>query len=96
MIRIIHQKLNITTTDNTKHAAYADDINFVGKVWNVITWWKKSKILAPKIRYFPKANKSWLTVKPEKYGTAKGIFKDTNLNIINEDKRHYGTVVGMK
>ena len=52
--------------------------------------------MAPKIRYFPKANKSWLTVKPEKYGTAKGIFKDTNLNIINEDKRHYGTVVGMK
>ena len=38
MIRIIDQKLNITTTDNTKHAAYADDINCVGKVWNVITW----------------------------------------------------------
>ena len=35
-------------------------------------------------------------MKPERYGTGKGIFKDTNLNIINEDKRHYGTVVGMK
>ena len=44
--------------------------------------------------YFPKANKSWLIVKLEKYETAKGIFKDTNLNITNEGKRHLRSVVG--
>ena len=33
-------------------------------------------------------------MKPEKYETAKGIFKDTNLNVTNESKRHLGTVVG--
>ena len=43
--------------------------------------------------YFPKANKSWLIVKPEKYEAAKGIFKDTNLDITNEGKRHLGAVV---
>ena len=43
--------------------------------------------------YFIKANKSWLIVKPEKYEAAKGIFKDTNLNITNEGKRYLGAVL---
>ena len=43
--------------------------------------------------YSPKANKSWLIGKAEKYETAKVIFKDTNLNITNKGKRHLGTVV---
>ena len=43
--------------------------------------------------YFPKANKSWLIVRPEKYET-KGIFKDTNLDITNEGKRYLGAVIG--
>ena len=29
--------LNATTTDSTKHAAYADDISFVGKLRNILT-----------------------------------------------------------
>ena len=44
--------------------------------------------------YFPKAKNSWLIVKPEKYKTAKGIFKGTNFNITNGGKRHLGAVVG--
>ena len=43
---------------------------------------------------YSKVNKSWLIVKPEEYETARGIFKDTNLNITNESKRHLGAVVG--
>ena len=53
---------------------------------NILSWWNKLKTFGQKIGYFPKANKSWLTVKPEKYETAKGIFKDTNLNITNKGK----------
>ena len=75
--------LNITATDNTKHAAYADDIICVGKLRNILTWCNKLKTFGPKIGYFQKANKSWLIVKPEKYEAAKGIFKGTNLNITN-------------
>ena len=33
-------------------------------------------------------------MKPEKYETAKDMFKDTNLNTTNEGKRHLGAVVG--
>ena len=61
---------------------------------NILSWWNKLKTFGQKIGYFPKANKSWLTVKPEKYETAKGIFKDTNLNITNKGKWHLEAVVG--
>ena len=33
-------------------------------------------------------------MKPDKYDAAKCIFKDSNLNITNEGKRHLDTVVG--
>ena len=48
----------------------------------MLTWWNKLNTFGPNIGYFPKAKKSWLIVKLEKYETAKGIFKDTKLNII--------------
>ena len=40
--------LNITTTNNTKCAAYADDINCVGKLGNILTCWNKLNIFGPK------------------------------------------------
>ena len=80
--------LNITTTDNTKYAAYADDISCVGALKNILTRWNKLNTFGAKMEYFPKANKSWLIVKPEKYEAAKGIFKGVNLNITNEGKKH--------
>ena len=63
--------LNIPTTDNTKYTAYADDINCVGKLRNILTWWNNLNTLYPKIGYFPKTNKSWLIVKPAKHEAAK-------------------------
>ena len=44
----------------------------------MLTWWNKLNTLDT----FQKQKKSWLIVKPEKYETVKGIFKDTKLNII--------------
>ena len=65
----------------------------VGKLRNILTWWNKLNTFGTKMGYFSKTNKSWLIVKPEKYEAAKGIFKDTNLDITNEGKRHLGAVV---
>ena len=86
--------LNITTTDHTKYSDYPDDINYVGKLRNILTWWNKLNTFGAKMGYFPKTNESWLIVKPENYETAKGIFKDTNLNITNKGNKHLGAVVG--
>ena len=86
--------LNMTTTENTKYAAYADDISCVEILRNILTWWSKLNTFVPKIGYFPKADKSWLIVKPGKYEAAKSIFKDTSFDITNDGKRHIGAVVG--
>ena len=80
--------LNITTTENKKYAAYADVISCVEKLRNILT------SFGQKIGYFPKANKSWLIVKPGKYEAAKSIFKHTSFDIANDGKRHIGAVVG--
>ena len=59
--------LNVTTTDSTKHGADADDISCIRELKNILTWWNKLIIFGPKIGCFPKANKSWVTVKAENY-----------------------------
>ena len=86
--------LNMTTTENTKYAAYADDISCVEILRNILTWWSKLNTFVPKIGYFPKADKSWLIVKLGKYEAAKSIFKDTSFNITNDGKKHIGAVLG--
>ena len=86
--------LNITTKENKKYAAYADVISCVEKLRNILAWWSKLNTFGQKIGYFPKANKSWLIVKPGKYEAAKSIFKDTSFDITNDGKRHIGAVVG--
>ena len=70
--------LNITTTDSTKHAAYTGNINCVGKLRNILPKRNKLNNFGPKIGYFPKTNKSWLIVKPEKYETAK-VYSKTRI-----------------
>ena len=46
--------------------------------------------------YFPKASKSWLTVKPDHFDAAKDMFKGTGINITDEGRKHLGAVVGSK
>ena len=46
--------LNMTTTDNTKYATYADDISCAGKLKNIPTWWNKLNTFGPKLDIFQK------------------------------------------
>ena len=80
--------LNMTRTYNTEHSTYANDISCLGKLKIMLTMWNKLNNFGPKIRYFPKAKKLWLIVKPEKYETTKDI-----LSITNDGKKHNNTSV---
>ena len=73
--------LNMTTTDSTNYATYADDISYMGILKNVLTWWNKLNTFGPKTGSFPKAKIWQLTLKPEKYETVEGIFKDEKDNL---------------
>ena len=80
--------------DNLKQVAYADDLTGAGKLENIRKWWEMIEIYGPRIGYFPKADKSWLTVKPEHAEKANIIFHDTQINITSTGRRHLGAVIG--
>ena len=48
----------------------------------------------PLLGYFPKATKSWLTVKPDYLESAKEIFSGTGINITSQGRKHLGAVIG--
>ena len=69
------------STQSTIHVVYANDLICAGNVQNFAIRWHKINKLGPKIGYFPKRNKSWLSVKPEQYDTTGDMFKETTLNV---------------
>ena len=86
--------LSVITTLDTRHVAFADDLTGAGTIDSLYSWWKKICEHGPSISYNPKAEKSWLIVKPEKLKLAENIFADTNINITVEGKRHLGAAIG--
>ena len=66
--------LGSVLTNDTKQAAYADDLISADKLQPLLTWWEKLLKVAPNVGYYPKPSKSWLIVKPAKVECAKKIF----------------------
>ena len=77
-----------------KQVAFADDVTGVGKLIFLRIWWDLTKKYGPLLGYFPKASKSWLTVKVEYLDAARETFKGTGINITEEGRRHLGAVIG--
>ena len=80
--------------DGVKQLAYADDIGGGAKLQTLREWWKNIEENGPNFGYFPKASKSWLVVKEEKYEEAKQIFGETRINITTEGRKYLGGYVG--
>ena len=76
--------LNAISTDDTKHAAYADDLSTSGRLKSVLRWWQGLVKSGPIIGYFAKVSKSWLITKPNKFELAQRMFKDTGINVTAE------------
>ena len=74
--------------------AFADDISGVGKLLFLRVWWDLVNKYGPLLGYYPKASKSWLTVKPQYLHSAKEMFNGTGINITDEGRKHLGAVVG--
>jgi len=81
-------------TNGTRHVAFADDLTGAGSIETLHIWWNKVCEHGPSIGYNPKAEKSWLIVKPEKMKLAKATFANSNINITVEGKRHLGAAIG--
>ena len=77
-----------------KQVAFADDVTGAGKLLFLRIWWDLINKYGPLMGYFPKASKSWLTVKHEHIDAAQQTFKGTGINITEEGRRHLGAVIG--
>ena len=80
--------------NETKQAAFADDLSGAHKLITLRKWWDNIESYGPSLGYYPKATKSWLIVKPHLLSEAKLIFQGTEINITAEGRKHLGGFVG--
>ena len=77
---------------SAKEVTFADDFTVAGLETSISIfpsirdYWGKLTVLVPKYGYFPKASKSYLTVKEDKLNNA-------NVNITMQGKRYLGAVI---
>ena len=74
--------------------AFADDLNGAGKTISLLEWWKYLLLYGPKIGYYPEPSKSWLIVKSQHLEEATHLFKDSQVNINDDGRKHLGAAVG--
>ena len=92
MIRFLLAFISINHL-SAKEVTFADDFTVAGLETSISIfpsirdYWGKLTVLVPKYGYFPKASKSYLTVKEDKLNNA-------NVNITMQGKRHLGAVIG--
>ena len=79
-----------------KQVAYADDIGGGSRLENLREWWDKIVEFGPYLGYFPKACKSWLVVKEEKFEEAERIFEGTGVKLTKEGRKYLGGYVGTR
>ena len=80
--------------NDTKHAAFADDLAGVRKLRQIRQWWDNINTFGPLLGYFPKASKSWLVVTAELLEEAHTIFEGTGVNITSIGKNYLGGFIG--
>ena len=80
--------------EKMKHVAYADDLGGGSTLEELRNWWDKCCQHGPDMGYHPKAEKSWLIVKPEKMDRAKELFDGTRVKITAEGRKYLGGHIG--
>ena len=83
-------------TPSIKQVWYADDASACGKLSSVKDWWDQISAIGPGYGYFPNASKTWIITKQQYHAEPIAIFKDSNLNITTEGKRHLGVALGTR
>ena len=66
----------------------------MGKIHELIEWWKNVLHYDPYFDYYINKSKSWLIIKEEYIQIAKEPFRDYNIKITTDGHRHLDAVVG--
>ena len=59
-------------------------------------WWDALNILGPNLGYFPKDEKCWIIVKPEKEESVREAFRRTAIKVTVHGQKHLGAALGSR
>ena len=86
----------LSVSSSVKQCWFADDASGAGFLQDIKRWWEHLNEDGPNLGYFPKAEKCWLIVKPEKEESARAIFHGTAINISVQGQKHLGAALGSR
>ena len=81
-------------TGNLIHVVFADNLTGVGKIHELIEWWKNVLHYGPYLGHYVKGSKSWLIMNEGYTEIANETFQDYNTNITTDGHRHLAAIVG--
>ncbi len=80
--------------DDIKQIWFADDASAASRLIHIKKWWDMISKIGPEYGYYPNPNKTSIVVKEEHLEQAKNLFRETELTITSEGKRHLGSAIG--
>ena len=87
---------SLQAASTVKQCWFAHDASGAGSTTEIKRWWDTLSTLGPDFGYFPNDKKCWIIAKPDKKETVEEVFKETNINVTVEGKRHLGVVIGSR
>ena len=73
------------SSSNVKRIFYADDGSGGGRLNELHRWWRHINEIGPPLGYFPKAEKTWLIVKPQHLERANVLFPDIKITTVGHE-----------
>ena len=87
---------SLQAASTVKQCWFADDASGAGRVTQIKDWWDALNTLGPNLGYFPKDEKCWIIVKPEKEESVREVFHGTDINITVHGQKHLGAALGSR
>ncbi len=81
-------------TREVKQVAFADDLRGAGKLEQLRYWWDNIVEYGSLLGYHPRADKSWLIVKPDLVQQANHVFSGTDVRITCDGHKYLGGFTG--
>ena len=87
---------SLQAASTVKQCWFADDASGAGRVTQIKDWWDALNTLGPNLGYFPKDEKFWIIVKPEKEESVREVFHGTAINVTVHGQNHLGAALGSR
>ena len=88
--------MSLQTASSAKQCWFADGASGAGPVTQIKDWWDALNILGPNLRYFPKSEKCWIVVKPEKEASVRKTFNGTAIRVTVHVQKHFVATLGSR